>query len=258
MTKFLLFLSMAALIGASIVAGLNNRKLGDSRAKITELTQQLNSLNSELDQSQQALDAAKVANQQAKTANQQAKANLSLASDDLRRKTAESERLTGQYDEKKNELAEFALFEEKLKGRSSEQIQVEFDKLVADKAALQKEREELEAQVVKVQDAYDKNVQKIRDLDQREQKRREQLALTGIEADIIAINREFGFVILNAGSDHGVTPDSGLLVQRGVDRVGRLRIVSVEPQITVADVVPGSVNPGVQLMVRDKVIFETR
>lgn len=258
MTKFLLFLSMAALIGASIVAGLNHGKLGACRERISELTKQLNALNSELDQVQQALDASKVANQEAKTANQQAKANLSLASDDLRRKTTEAERLSAQYEGKKNELAEFALIEEKLKGRSAEQIQAEFDRLTQEKDTLEKERQDVEAQVVKVQDDYDKNIKKIGDLDVREQKRREQLTLTGIEADIIAINREFGFVILNAGSEQGVSPDSGLLVQRGVDRIGRLRIVSVEPQITVADIVPGSVNPGVQLMVRDKVIFETR
>jgi hypothetical protein len=258
MTKFLLFLSMAALIGAAIVAGLNNRKLGENRLKITELTQQLTTVNSDLDQSQQALTAAKDANKQAKTANQQAKANLELAADDLRRKTAESEKLAGQYEAKKNELAEFAVIEDKLKGRSVDQIKVEIERLNQDKASLQKERDDLESQVVKVQDIYDKNVKKLEDLDGREQKRREQLALTGVEADVIAINREFGFVILNAGSDQGVSPDSGLLVQRGVDRIGRLRIVSVEPQITVADIVPGSVNPGVQLMVKDKVIFESR
>lgn len=258
MTKFLLFLSMAALIGAAIVAGLNVKKKGGVQDQLLALNQQHTQLNSELIQVQDSLDTSKVANQQAKTANQQAKANLDLAADDLRRKTKESEGLAAEYEGKKNELAEFAVIEEKLKGRSIEQIQAEFERLTQEKSTLEKEREDLEGQVVKIQDAYDKNVKKIEELDQREQKRREQLALTGIEADIIAINREFGFVILNAGSEHGVSPDSGLLVQRGVDRVGRLRIVSVEPQITVADIVPGSVNPGVQLMVRDKVIFESR
>lgn len=258
MTKFLLFLSMAALIGASIIAGKNHLKLAETKERITQLTQEFQRLNSELAEVQQSLDAAKLANADAKTSNQQAKANVSLADDDLRRKAAEGERLTAQLDEKKIVLDEFAVIEEKLKGQTPEQVQAEYDRLTQQKASLEKERQDLETQVVAIQDLYDKNAQKIGDLDQREQKRREQLALSGIEADVIAINREYGFVILNAGSDHGVAPDAGLLVQRGVDRIGRLRIVSVEPQITVADVVPGSVNPGVQLMVRDKVIFENR
>lgn len=258
MTKFLLFLSMAALIGATSVSFLNNQKLGQSKRQAEQLSKRLTEENSKKVQAEQDKETAAVANKEAKNAKQQAKANLDLATDDLRRKTAESEKLNGESETKKNELAEYTEIERQLAGRSIEQIQKEFDGLTNEKANLQKERDDLESQVVKIQDTYDKNLKKVDELDQREQKRREQLTLTGIEADIIAINREFGFVILNAGSEQGVAPDSGLLVQRGVDRIGRLRIVSVEPQITVADIVPGSVNPGVQLMVRDKVIFESR
>jgi len=64
-------------------------------------------------------------------------------------------------------------------------------------------------------------------------------------------------VIINAGAEQGVAPESSLLVVRGNNRIGRLRIVSVEPQVTVADIMPGSVVPGASLMVRDKVIFDS-
>ncbi|MEO0446166.1 MAG: hypothetical protein AAF191_08830 [Verrucomicrobiota bacterium] len=258
MTKFLMFLSMAALIGSAVVAGINNRNLSKEQARIAELTEQLTRLNSELDDTQQKLEVAKDENDNARTTNQQAKADLSLSQDDLRRKKAESERLAAQMEDRRVQLEELAILEEKLDGRTPEMVQADLDRLVQNRDSLQSEIRQLEEEVVSVQDEYDKNVQKLGKLDEREQGRREQLALTGIEADIIAINREFGFVILNAGCDQGVSSDSGLLVQRGIDRIGRLRIVSVEPKVTVADIVPGSVNPGVQLMVRDKVIFEAR
>jgi transcription elongation GreA/GreB family factor len=63
--------------------------------------------------------------------------------------------------------------------------------------------------------------------------------------------------MVNAGRAHGVSADSSLLVKRGNARVGRLRIVSLEDMMTVADVVDEAGVSGVVVKPGDKVIFES-
>jgi hypothetical protein len=257
MIKFLMALAMAALIGAAVVAAMNNKQMGVLKKDIELLTREFNQLNSDLDQTNQSLETARVALQTSQTANQQVKADKSLAEDELRRKSTEVERLTANFESRKVQLDELALMEEKIGNQSPEVIASRFEALKQRKAALEAELRTMEEEVVKAQNAEEKARETIGDLAQQEEKRRASVRLQGLEADLIAINREMGFVIINAGSDHGVAPESSLLVMRGNDRIGRLRIVSVEPKVTVADIMPGSVMPGASLMVRDKVIFDS-
>ena len=74
------------------------------------------------------------------------------------------------------------------------------------------------------------------------------------EGLITAVNKDWGFVLVNIGKDHGVQGDSELIVQRDGIRIGNLNVVSIQPGLTVADInqkgLSGSVEPG------DKVIFE--
>jgi len=257
MIKFLMALAMAALIGAAVVAGMNNKKMGVLKKDIELFTREFNQLNSDLDQTNQGLETARVALQTSQTASQQVKADKSLTEDELRRKTTEVERLTSNYESRKVQLDELALMKEKIGGQSPDLIASRYEALKQRKSGLETELRTMEEQVVKAQNDEEKARQKMGDLAQEEQKRRASVRLQGLEADLIAINRDMGFVIINAGSEHGVAPESSLLVMRGNDRIGRLRIVSVEPKVTVADIMPGSVMPGASLMVRDKVIFDS-
>ncbi len=256
MNKFIMALAMAALIGSAVVAGLNNKKLGEEKDLITQLNRELARLNSDLDQTTQSLEAARVDLDNAEAQNQQVQADLSLAKNELQRQTREANRLQANYDDKKAQLAELDLLKEKLRGRTPESVTIEYEGLVQRKQRLTQDLASLQDEITQTVAAVESNEQRIDSLTDQEAERQNRIALNGMEADVVAINREYGFVIVNAGSEDGVRADSSLLVQRDVDRIGRLRIVSIEPQVTVADIVPGSLAPGVELMVRDKVIFE--
>tara|TARA_R110002096_G_scaffold67332_8_gene163352 strand:+ start:7569 stop:8348 length:780 start_codon:yes stop_codon:yes gene_type:complete len=256
MIKFLMAISMAALIASAVVAGLNNKKLTGERELYAQLTVKLNQLTSDLDEVQQNLETAEQELMVAKTSNDQASANLSLAQESLRRANTEVERLVAQFDSKKAELEEFAMLEKKLMGRRPETVRAEFEGKKMRRDQQRQELDQVRGEIVSTNNKVEKNESRIGDLVQEEKERREKVALNGMEADVIAVNREYGFVIVNVGSDLGVSSDASLLVQRGVDRIGRLRIVSVEPKVTVADIIPGTISPGAQIMVRDKVIFE--
>ena len=53
-----------------------------------------------------------------------------------------------------------------------------------------------------------------------------------------------------------VSGDSELIVKRGTEIVGKLSIVSIEPRLTVADILQNTLKPGARILPGDKVIFE--
>ena len=74
------------------------------------------------------------------------------------------------------------------------------------------------------------------------------------EGTVTAVNRDWGFVVINVGQRQGVEGDSSLIVKRAGQRIANLNIVEVKPNITVADIrqkaLSGVVQPG------DQVIFQ--
>ena len=99
-------------------------------------------------------------------------------------------------------------------------------------------------------------VSKVREEEKFQMQRAQKLSLNGLVATVIAVNKEWGFVMINAGRQHGVTADASLLVKRGNSRIARLRIVTLEETSTVADLVDESLVKGVDIQPGDKVIFE--
>jgi predicted nuclease with TOPRIM domain len=257
MIKFLMAFAMAALIGAAVVAMMNNKRLATEKVFIEQLTQEFNVINSSRVELDQKKETARTAFQSAETSHKGVDGEKGTLEDNLRRKKAEVERLTTTYEGRKAQIEEIEILEKKIEGKTPESITAEYQTLKDRKAGLEKELQAIEEQVVKAQNLVDKSQGRIDDLAKVENKRRESVKLQSLQADIIAINRDMGFVIINAGAEHGVAPEASLLVTRGNNRIGRLRIVSVEPQVTVADIMPGSVMPGASLMVRDKVIFDS-
>ncbi|MEM7603694.1 MAG: hypothetical protein AAF357_20060, partial [Verrucomicrobiota bacterium] len=241
MTKVVMALAMAALIGAAFVAGKNMMTLTSEQDQLASLTAQYNRLVSEYEAAEQELEQKKTELVAAEQINQQVKADKLNTEDDLRRKNNEVERLAAQMDSRKAQLEELALVKAKLGNKSAEMLTAEVERLQGTRTGLEDELRTLENDVVKTQNEVEKAQVRIDDLVVKEEERKEAVALSELSGDLIAINREMGFVIINVGSDQGVKSDSPLLVMRGVDRIGRLRIVSVEPQVTVADIMPGSV-----------------
>lgn len=264
MIRFIMALAMAALVGAGAFAYINLNRYGEEKKQLAKLTDDLNdliSINDELYADINGTDPTQEGGLKKVLTGldddvKKIRAALSIAEDDLADRTTELAGLMTQYEAKKAELEELALIKEKLKGRTPESVQRDYAMLEATLNQKQAELTALREDVRQTNAEVEKNEGRIAELVQEEEERRQRVALNGMEAMVIAINRDYGFVIVNAGSDIGVTPDASLLVQRGVDRIGRLRIVQVDPKVTIADIIPGSVSPGAQIMVRDKVIFE--
>jgi|694.fasta_scaffold31351_4 hypothetical protein len=82
------------------------------------------------------------------------------------------------------------------------------------------------------------------------------IAQNEIEARITAVNHDWGFVMVGAGSNSGFNPDTVLLVKRDGRLIGRVKPSSIEPTQTVADIEFSSLAPGVRFQLGDQVMLE--
>ncbi len=85
--------------------------------------------------------------------------------------------------------------------------------------------------------------------------RSSRIAANSMEAVVTAVNQEWGFLVIGAGSNSGFTPQTSLLVERDGRKIGRVRPSSIEPTQTIAEIDLESLSPGVRLQPGDRVIL---
>ncbi|MEP6672541.1 MAG: hypothetical protein ABJF10_25485 [Chthoniobacter sp.] len=100
------------------------------------------------------------------------------------------------------------------------------------------------------------NEQKVAELTKKERERLTNFQKPGLQGRILAVNNGWNFVVLSVGDKQGVMTNSSLIVVRGNEPIARLRVTSVEPSTSIADVLPGTVRRGVSVQPGDTVIFE--
>jgi hypothetical protein len=84
------------------------------------------------------------------------------------------------------------------------------------------------------------------------------IAKQSLTGRVLAVNQGWNFVVLDVGDRQGAAKDAPLLVLRGGTPIARLRITSVEPSTSIADVVPGSLSRGTTVQPGDRVVFAGR
>jgi cell shape-determining protein MreC len=60
----------------------------------------------------------------------------------------------------------------------------------------------------------------------------------GLTGRVLAVDPRFDFVVLDVGGNQGVVPDGRLLVSRDGKLVGKLRVTKVEPDRSIANIMP--------------------
>ena len=76
-----------------------------------------------------------------------------------------------------------------------------------------------------------------------------------MEAVVTAVNQDWGFLVIGAGSNSGFTPQTSLIVQRDGRMIGRIRPSSIEPTQTIAEIDFNSLASGVRLQPGDRVML---
>lgn len=80
------------------------------------------------------------------------------------------------------------------------------------------------------------------------------ISRNAMEAVVTAVNQDWGFLVIGAGSNSGFTPQTSLLVKRDGQFIGRVKPTSIEATQTIADIELESLAPGVRIQAGDRVI----
>jgi peptidoglycan hydrolase CwlO-like protein len=117
------------------------------------------------------------------------------------------------------------------------------------------------AEIQKVVDQKEAEVKRVQNdlasLKNRIEERRKSFDRNSMTATIVAVNNDWGFVVIAGGEEQGISEDTKLIVSRGTQALGKLNIVSVEGNRTIANIIPESLRSGLSIAPGDKVILET-
>jgi hypothetical protein len=126
-----------------------------------------------------------------------------------------------------------------------------------DKKARIAKLEELETLVGSAEKLLATNRAEVDRLVKRRIERSARIGRNSMESVVTAVNQDWGFLVIGAGSNSGFTPQTSLIVQRDGRLIGRVRPSSIEPTQTIAEIDFKSIATGVRIQPGDRVMLAT-
>ncbi|MDZ4287289.1 MAG: hypothetical protein U0984_04990 [Prosthecobacter sp.] len=257
MTKVLFILSAVVILVATFFAYTNGEEFKKARnvaiATNVQVDKERNAANVVAEESKKAQASIAGVQQEVDVESEKKKAQqLRIAQADN-----ETKRVQEELESKNKKLAELRIQLAKLPVGMKPETLVEdintMKKAIAEKnAEAEVKKKEVVAEqqkVVETRKGLDEIVRKIED-------RKKSFDRNSLTARIVAVNRDWGFVVIDAGQAQGISEATKLLVTRGTQTVGKLNIISVQGSRTVANILPETLAQGLSIMPGDRVILE--
>jgi septal ring factor EnvC (AmiA/AmiB activator) len=262
MTKPLLIACILLSLGAAGLGFLNRGTLLATRGELEGTKSQLATTNQLLDTTKGELDAKKeevtklgsekdTLNSElgeARTDLGKAKEELTAAQEQVTTIQTEIEQLKADSEAKDTRIAELEQQATAPEG-SAEPSDV-------DNAEVQARMTELETVNQQLQDQNTGLTTQIAELRRKEDGRQKLQMRQGLTGTILAVNQAWNFVVLSLGDRQGVVPNAEMLVQRDGQYLGKIRVTSVEPSTSIADILVRTVPRGLSVMPGDRVIYQ--
>jgi len=261
MKKFIMALAILTMGGSLFLGVLNKGELDTERQLLADAKKDVTETKNDLNQAESDLAVANDDKTKAQDDRDQISATLSETQQQIKRQNAQIMTAQQELERMRIEKEEIDLVIRKTFPPGSdiqniEQLQQAQQALKDQLTEAKNRKTDLTTQAQQTQTEVAAIEVQVRELESFQIERAKQIALNGLEATVIAVNRNYGFVMVNAGQNLGVKADSSMLVKRGQDRIARLQIRELEPNVLVADVVADSLAQGTRVLPGDKVIFE--
>ena len=174
---------------------------------------------------------------------------------------ANTKKVDAELEEQKAKFAQLeqirAKVDEILKGVgvTLEELPNEVIKIEEDKKAKTKALAEVQSLVEAAQKSVEANQAEIVRVTERDSTRNSRIRRNAMESVVTAVNEDWGFVVIGAGSNTGFTPQTKLLVKRDGRLIAEVKPSAIEPSQTIAEIDRESVAPGVRIQPGDRVIL---
>lgn len=256
MGKILIIVSIVVSLATAAVGFLNKGKISEANEKATQAEATASAANAKLSTAEKTLKTtseslATVTAEKDQLASQvsSAKAELDKATSDLAAATTAKTAAETQASELTTKAAQLQTELDAAKSNAPPPV-------VDNSAELQARITELETVNATVQKDLDSKTTQLETLVKQNQDRQQLKMRNNLEGRVLAVNPAWNFVVLNLGDKNGVLSNAELLVKRGNQLIGKVRITSVEPSTSIADIVANSVPEGTAISPGDNVIFQ--
>lgn len=256
MGKFLLYISIAISIATAGIGILNKGRLATATEERDATQATLKQKEETL--AQAAADKKKLDEQLAEitASNDQAKAAVASANAARDQAASESASLKDEIGKKESEIAQLKTDLETKTRELADKTSTDTP-TVDPTAELKTQLAENQQLLSAAQSKLNQAEAELSDLRSKEQQRSRRAMRDGLEGRILAVNPAYNFVVLNLGDRNGVMSNSEMLIKRGNQFLGKIRVTSVEPSTSIADIVANSVPRGLAVQPGDHVIYRS-
>ena len=266
MTKALLAVCIAVSLGAAVLGYLNRDALVATKDELETTKGQLASKQQEADAAKKEVEAKKEELAKLNSEKEQlnaelgeAKGNLDKAKQELAAETEKATAVAAELETAKSDLKAKDDTIAQLQAGSQTTEGSPADSATSgsgvDDKALQTELDETKTLLAAAQDRNTGLEAQIAEYRRKEEARQNSQMRQGIQGTILAVNQAWNFVVLSIGDRQGVVNNAEMLIQRGSQLIGKVRVTSVEPSTSIADVIVRTVPRGFSVMPGDTVIY---
>jgi SMC interacting uncharacterized protein involved in chromosome segregation len=257
MIKVLYLVAVLLMAASAFLAYMNGRSLAvlmeetqskhrmikSELTKVSALVTDINAKNATIAENTQKLDIETEKLKGLKISITSAEGELKRIADSMKDKE-------GKMAELKAQLAELP------PGLSLQSLTEDLNKMKAQIVDYQAQAEAKKKEVSGEQEKLDLASKALSDVIAKIESRKKAFERNAMTGRVIAVNPDWGFVVLDVGEKEAITPDTKLIVIRGTETVGKLSILSVTGQKTVANVLTETLAPGMSPAPGDRVILE--
>lgn len=260
MAKILLIIS-AIVIAATAYLGFATKgkvdglqdDLKTTKTKLGATTTELNSTKGKLKTTEENLTAAKADIEAKDKSIAEQKGKIDGLTGEIEKAKAEIADKTAKLDEVQKQLEKATAG-----GISIEELGAKLKELTEAKTRL--ETELAEAKQVNESLNKDLDAQKAKAVasDAQVQAYKQNIVKQGLSGTILAYNPGWNFVVLSIGDRQGLKAGKEMVVTRGGQMIGKVKVTTVEPSSSIADVIPNSIARGTSVQPGDTVIYQGR
>jgi hypothetical protein len=251
MAKNLLFAAIGISLVTAVLGIMNHGTLEQTKHDLADTKTTLDAKQKSLNDTTKALAASRDETKAAQTQQQQTAADLTTAQTALAAAKGQVDAATKAAADKDTQIAQLKDENEQLKSDIALKENTPQQPTV-DPAHVQELEALVSSQQQKIKDAESQ----LDTYKQKEDKRQKGLMQAGLEGRVLAVNPAWNFVVLSIGDRQGVMNNAELLLKRDGQYLGKVRITSVEPSTSIADIVANSLPPGVAVQPGDNVIYQ--
>jgi hypothetical protein len=141
-------------------------------------------------------------------------------------------------------------------GMKAETLAEDIQKLKKEKLEFEAQAEAKKKEVVAEEDKVAGIQKRLDDVLHKIEDRSKNFERNSLTSRVVAVNHDWGFVVIDAGKSAGLTEQTKLIVTRGMQTVGKISVMSVDGKNSKAEIVQDAVVNGQVIMPGDRVILE--